>query len=364
MAKALKLVAANDTFGALIAVTEALAGKHALFITPPETNGLMPEVHGLPESVSDDVAFVVQSSGSTGVPKLIEHSAQAAIASARASAERLGGSGQWLLALPLNYIAGLNVLVRSAVAETQPVIMNPSVTFTPEAFVSSTSFLRNDLKFTALVPTQLSRLAISAQHDANVLQALQSYTAILVGGQATAPALLAELRSQSVNVIETYGAAETFGGVVYDGVPLRGVEVQLDAETRIEINSPAGTYLSNDLGELVDGKLRVLGRADRVIISGGIKVSLDVVETIAREISGVVEMVAAPIADSEWGQRVGVVYLGSPEVADEIALQLADVLGPAAKPLRILRVDKVPKLSSGKYDLLAAAALFERDRND
>jgi len=364
MAKALKLVAANDTFGALIAVTEALAGKHALFITPPEPNGLMPEVHGLPESVPDDVAFVVQSSGSTGVPKLIEHSAQAAIASARASAERLGGSGQWLLSLPLNYIAGLNVLVRSAVAETQPVIMNPAVTFTPEAFVSSTSFLRNDLKFTALVPTQLSRLAISAQHDANVLHALQSYTAILVGGQATAPALLAELRSQSVNVIETYGAAETFGGVVYDGIPLDGIEVTIDSDSKIQIAGPTGRYLSNDLGEFADGKLQVLGRADRVIISGGVKVSLDRVEAIAREIAGVVELVAAPIADDEWGQRVGVVYLGSPEVADEIATHLADMLGPAAKPLRILRVDRVPKLSSGKFDLLAAAELFKKGEHD
>jgi O-succinylbenzoic acid--CoA ligase len=88
------------------------------------------------------------------------------------------------------------------------------------------------------------------------------------------------------------------------------------------------------------------------------------VEAIAREVAGVVEMVAAPISDSEWGQRVGVVYLGSPEVADEIATQLADLLGPAAKPLRVLRVDMVPKLSNGKYDLLAAAALFEKDRND
>lgn len=364
MAKPVKLVAANDTFGALVAVTEALAGKHALFITPPETNGLMPEVHGLPDEVDDDVAFIVQSSGSTGTPKLIELSAEAAIASAKATAERLGGSGQWLLALPLNYIAGLNVLVRSAVAETQPVMMNPSVSFTAEAFLASTSFLRSDKKFTALVPTQLSRLAIAAQHDASVLQALQSYSAILVGGQATAPALLAELRQQKVNVIETYGAAETFGGVVYDGVALAGVEVSLDSESRIQISSLAGKFQSNDLGEIVDGKLHVLGRSDRVINSGGIKVSLDRVEAIAREVAGVVEMVAAPITDREWGQRVGVIYLGSPEVAEEIATQLADLLGPAAKPLRVLRVDLVPKLSNGKYDLLTAAALFEKERND
>ncbi|MFM6978256.1 MAG: AMP-binding protein [Micrococcales bacterium] len=364
MAKPLKLVAANDTFGALVAVTEALAGKHALFITPPETNGLMPEVHGLPDSVSDEVAFLVQSSGSTGTPKLIQLSAEAAIASAQASAARLGGTGQWLLALPLSYIAGLNVLIRSAVAETQPVMMNPSVPFTAEAFTASTRFLSAEKKFTALVPTQLSRLAIAAQHDESVLIALRSYSAILVGGQAAAPALLSDLREQNVNIVETYGAAETFGGVVYDGVPLQGVDIALDEDSKIVVTSAVGKYISNDLGEFVDRKLQVLGRADRVIISGGLKISLDRVEAIAREVAGVVEMVAAPITDSEWGQRVGVIYLGSPEVADEIATQLADLLGPVAKPLRVLRVDQVPKLSNGKYDLLAAASLFEKDGND
>ena len=370
MAKPVKLVAANDTFGALLAVTEALAGKHALFITPPETNGLMPEVHGLPDEVDDDVAFLVQSSGSTGTPKLIQHTASAAIASAEASAEALGGSGQWLLALPLNYIAGLNVLVRSALAETQPVMMNPSVSFTADAFVASTSFLKASKKFTALVPTQLSRLAIAAEHDESVLRALKTYDAILVGGQATAPSLLQQLAELGVNIVETYGSAETFGGVVYNGVPLSCADISLTAESHIQIQSKTlakgigESFQTNDLGEIVEGKLKVLGRADRVINSGGIKVSLDRVEVIAREVAGVVEMVAAPIEDSDWGQRVGVLYLGSPEVADEIATQLADLLGPAAKPLRVLRVDRVPKLSNGKYDLLAAAEIFKKDHND
>ncbi len=366
----LKRVAANDTFGALVAVTEALAGKHALFITPPEVNGIRPEIHGLPDEVAEGVAFVVQSSGSTGSPKIIELTADAAIASARASEQRLGGPGQWLLALPLNYIAGLNVLVRSAIAETQPVMMNPSVPFTAEAFVSSASFMRSEKKYTALVPTQLSRLAIAAQHDDTVLRALRSFDAILVGGQATAPLLLSNLAALGVRVVTTYGSTETFGGVVYDGKPLEGVQISLTEESLIEIQSPtlakgySPKFITSDIGNFIDGDLQVVGRADRVIISGGIKVSLDRVEVIAREIPGVVELVAAPIEDTEWGQRVGLLYLGSPEVADEIAIQLADLLGPAAKPLRILRVDQVPKLASGKYDLLAAAAIFAKDPND
>jgi O-succinylbenzoic acid--CoA ligase len=364
MTKPLKLIAANDTFGALLAVTEALAGKHALFITAPETNGLVPEVHGLPDAVADSVAFVVESSGSTGAPKRIELSAAAALASAAASSERLGGAGQWLLALPINYVAGLNVLIRSAVAETQPVMMNTSVGFTAEAFVRHASMMIGERRFTALVPTQLSRLAIAAEHDENVLRAMKQFDAILIGGQAAAPQLLNSLRNQGVNIVETYGSAETFGGVIYDGVALNGFSYALTEDSRIEISSAElGKVLMSDLGEITHGKLRVLGRADRVIISGGIKISLDRVEAIAGDIAGVVEMAATAISDSEWGERVGIIYLGSPEVADEIASRLADELGPAAKPLRVIRADRVPKLSSGKNDLLAIKQLFEKSQS-
>lgn len=370
MTKPLKLVAANDPFSALLAVADALAGKIALFVTPPETNGLMPEIHGLPDEVEDAVAFIVETSGSTGTPKRIELSVASAISSARASAERLGGEGQWLLALPINYIAGLNVLIRSAVAETQPVMMNTSVSFTAEAFVRHTSMLRGSKRFTALVPTQLSRLAIAAEHDESVLQALVSYDAILVGGQATSAELISKLREQGVNVIETYGSAETFGGVVYDGVPLDGVQVHITEDSRIEISSPTlaqefadtGKIVMSDLGEIVDAKLTVLGRTDRVFISGAVKVSLDRVEAVAREVGGVVEVAATAVADAEWGQRVAIVYLGSPEVADEIASRLADDLGPAAKPLRIVRADRVPKLTSGKHDLQAIKQLLEKEQ--
>ena len=363
----LKLVAANDVIGAQLAVIEALAGRQSLFITAPETNGLMPEVHGLPDETSDEVAFIVESSGSTGTPKRISHTAAAALESARIAAERLGGHGQWLLALPINYVAGLNVLVRSAVAETAPVVMNTAVSFTAEAFVRSASLMRGERRYTSLVPTQLSRLAAALDHDEEVLRALRGFDAILVGGQSVAPTLLARLQDLHVNVLETYGSAETFGGVIYDGVPLDGVGVAIEPDDRIAISSPTLSiddqpkYVSNDVGEIVDGKLRVLGRKDRVLISGGIKISLDRVESLAADVAGVVEVAATALEDDEWGQRVGIAYLGSPEVADEIATQLANLLGPAAKPLRVIRVDRVPKLTSQKHDLIAIRQLFERN---
>lgn len=371
MSKPLKLVAANDAFSALMATTQVLAGQSALFITGPEVNGVRPQVHNLPDEVDDSVAFIVESSGSTGSPKRIELSLEAALASAEASAKRLGAAGQWLLALPANYVAGLNVLIRSAVADTQPVMLNTSVSFTAEAFARHASMMTHERRFTSLVPTQIMRLAIAAEQDENVLNAMRSFTAILVGGQALAVELKNDLVSAGVNLVETYGSAETFGGVVYDGVPLEGVTVSIVENSLIEISSPTlanqfrlkQKIVMNDLGEIVDGKLRVLGRADRVINSGAIKISLDLIEATASAVPGVVEVAATAIADESWGERVGLLYVGSPEVADEVASRLANDLGPAAKPLRIIRADRIPKLSNQKYDLLAIRDLFERQQN-
>ena len=381
----LKLIAANDTFGALVALGEVLAANQAVFITPPEVNGKMPETFGLPEEVDDRVGLLIETSGSTGSPKRITLTREAILASANASQIRLGGPGQWLLALPINFVAGANVLIRSLVADSQPVLMNTSVPFTAEAFARSASLMTGSRRYTSLVPTQLARLAAaitdpfspSGQNDF-LLGQLRKFDAILVGGQAPQDEVVAQLKALGVKIVITYGMAETCGGCVYDGLPLDGVKVELVGH-RIQISgrvladsiteniggesvaTPIGEHhLTNDLGEFDDqGRLHVLGRIDRVIISGGIKVSLDRVEALARAVPGVAELAATSIADAQWGHRVGIVYLGSPEVADEIALALANDLGPAGKPVRVIRTDGVPKLASGKHDLTAIKRLFE-----
>ncbi|MEN9607253.1 MAG: hypothetical protein RL605_1081 [Actinomycetota bacterium] len=371
MTRPLKLVAANDTFAALLAVGEVLAGRQALFVTAPEVNGLMPEVHGLPSDVDDSVAVIVESSGSTGTPKRIELSTEALVASATAAHNRLGGPGQWLLALPINFVAGLNVLVRSLVAETQPILMNATLPFTADGFARAASLMTGERRYTSLVPTQLERLARELPFNDFLLAQLRRFDAILVGGQAVNPATLRDLRAAGVNVVETYGMTETCGGCVYDGKALDGVAVRLADDGSIVIAGPtlcnsaaeSGEFVTSDRGEFdADGRLLVLGRADRVIASGGIKLSLDRVEQFAATVVGVTEVAATALADPEWGQRVGIAYVGSPEVADSIAQSLAETLGPAGKPVRVIRVDKLPKLASGKPDLIATANLFEESR--
>ena len=377
----LKLVAANDTFGALVALGEVLAANQAVFITAPEVNGKMPETFGLPDEVETGVGLIVETSGSSGTPKRVTLSREAILASANASQIRLGGPGQWLLALPINFVAGANVLIRSLVADTQPVLMNTSVPFTADAFARSASLMQGSRRYTSLVPTQLSRLAAALDDPFSptgtndfLLAQLRKFDAILVGGQAPQDEIIAPLKALGINIVVTYGMTETGGGCVYDGVPLDGVQVDLVGNRiRIsgkvladEIADESGTqkvgdnFLTSDLGEFdTEGKLKVLGRIDRVIVSGGLKISLDRVEELARAVPGVAELAATAIADAEWGQRVGIVYLGSPEVADEIALALANDLGPAGKPVRVVRTDGVPRLPSGKHDLQAIKRLFE-----
>jgi O-succinylbenzoic acid--CoA ligase len=166
------------------------------------------------------------------------------------------------------------------------------------------------------------------------------------------------LRAKGVNIVVSYGMTETAGGCVYDGVPLVGVELSF-VDGHIAIAGPVlannlqSPYPTQDLGELVDGKLEVLGRADRVIVSGGLKVSLDRVEEAALGLPGVEEVIAKAIPTS-WGESVGIVYVGSPEVEFSALSEMTI----AARPAKVIRVTQLPRLSSGKPDLQAAAELL------
>jgi len=368
MPKPLVIVPANETVKALQVMIDVVASKKALFVCPPAVNGVMPEFEAAPEFVDEDIACVVESSGSTGIPKRISISHKALLHAATAGQERLGPAGQWLLALPINFIAGQQVLLRSVLADTQPVMMNTSLPFTTEAFIRSAMLMNNNNKYTSLVPAQLAKLVAACESDQALLEVLRGFRAILVGGQATAHELQERALGLGLKIVISYGMTETSGGCVYDGVPLEGVRLKIAPDGRLLIQGKQlaedqdDWIFTNDLAELTEsGKLVILGRADRVIISGGLKVSLDRVEYLGTELPGVEELCAVAITDETWGERVGVCYVGSPEVADDIANQLAALLGPAGKPIRMIRVDKLPRLATSKVDTLSVSKLFSQE---
>lgn len=176
---------ASDGPAVLAALIDALAGGPALHVFDPGQAAALP----LPEAVPDEVALVVGSSGSSGRPKAVALGANALLSSAKASTARLGG-GAWLLALPLHYIAGLNVLLRAVQVGHAPLFMNLAVGFDPEGFARSSSLLPAGARFTSLVPSQLQGLLRAAETDAFVREQLTSFEAILVGGQALEPRLI------------------------------------------------------------------------------------------------------------------------------------------------------------------------------
>ena len=290
--------------------------------------------------------LIVESSGSTGTPKEIELTSAALNKAAIASATRLGGHGQWLLALPITYVAGAMVLVRSLLADSQPVVLNTNVPFTAEGFNRTASFMSAERRYTSLVPAQLERLAAELNTIPGLLQTLKRFTAILVGGQAAKAKTVDNLRAQGVNIVLTYGSAETAGGVVYDGLPLDGYDVTIEADGRIKI----GDIVTNDLGEFVDGKLVVKGRIDRVINSGGHKLSLESVEAWTNSQSGIGDAVAVATKHSEFGEAFVCFYTQTSDLPLDTS-RAALALGIVAKSGKWQRIEKLPTLSNGKPDL-------------
>lgn len=325
----------------------------------------------------EDAAVVVRTSGSTGAPKATVLTVDALAASSMATAVALKGEGQWLLALPVQYVAGVQVLVRSLFAGTRPWVMDLSGGFTPEAFTAAALELTDKIRFTSLVPTQLQRLLDSP--SAETLAVLRRFNAILLGGGPVSADLLAAAREAGVRVVTTYGSAETCGGCVYDGVPLDGVEVRLADDGRILLGGDtiaagyqdapeltaetfveeAGVrwYRTNDLGELdADGRLTVLGRADDVVITGGVKVSAAHVQAELERLDGVLAAFVAGVPSAEWGQALAAyvaVADSSPEGIEAFlaGAAWAPILGRLA-PKTVLATDELLLLPNGKPDRL------------
>lgn len=341
-------------------------------------------VPGDPERVADGVAAVVATSGSSGIPKRVALSAAALRASAGATAARIG-AGRWLLALPAGYVAGLQVLVRSALAGTEAVPL--AGRFSPEAFVAATGLLRRPTTaasgipelYTSLVPAQVATLLDAADQAAAVRESLRAYRAILVGGQSLPEPLRERAHDAGVHLVRTYGSTETSGGCVYDGVPLDDVTVQaVEGELRIAgptlaegyVGDEALTarifphdahgvrwYRTGDLGLVDDGVVRVHGRADNVIVSGGINISLDRVERVVRRVPGLHEAVVVGVPDDRWGEASVIVAARGEALRRSEAEQLehareavAAELGRHARPARLIVVDELALLASGKPD--------------
>ena len=306
-------------------------------------------------------ALVVATSGTTGEPKGVVLSMPAVEASASATSARLGVDPRrhsWLACLPLNHVGGLSVVTRSLVTGTPCTVL---AGFDPRTVERASG---PDV-YVSLVATALRRVSASKFHT------------VVLGGSAP-PA------DVPANVVTTYGMTETGSGVVYDGVPLDGVEVLVEAgSSEIRLRCPMllrcyrdgsvpldaeGWFATGDAGRIdADGRLHVHGRLTDLIITGGENVWPAPVEAAIRSHPRVGDVAVAGVPDPEWGQRVVAWVVptdtGEPPALAELRALVAEQVAPYASPKDVVLVSSLPRTSIGKVRrdrLIAGEASNER----
>jgi O-succinylbenzoic acid--CoA ligase len=297
--------------------------------------------------VDDGDALVVATSGTTGRPKGVVLTHTAVAASAVATSARLGvdpDRHRWLACLPLSHVGGLSVVTRALLTGT-PFEVHPGFDAGAVSAAAGPSVL------VSLVPTALRRIDAERFHT------------VVLGGSATPSR--DELPG---NVVTTYGMTETGSGVVYDGVPLDGVEVAIGNGNEVRLRGPMllrayrdgavpldadGWFATGDAGAIgLDGRLTIHGRLSDLIISGGENIWPAAVEAVLRHHFGVAEVVVAGRPDPEWGERVVAWVVpadrAAPPTLDELRATVKEHLASWAAPRQLLVVESLPKTSLGK----------------
>jgi len=317
-------------------------------------------VRRLPGVPADDsIAVVIATSGTSGHPRLVELGRTSVAAAVRTSAAVIGAGGEdrWLSCLPLAHIGGLLVLYRHLLLGA-PISFRRRLTPATLAAVPAA-------RFTSLVPTQLLRLL-----DAG--SPLSQFRAILVGGSGLDAELAATASRARAAVIPTYGMTETCGGVVYAGRPLPGVEVRVDESGELLVRgptlmrryrfdpvataaafAPGGWLRTGDGGDVgADGSVRVWGRLDDVIVSGGEKIWPAEVEAALAGHAGVAAVMVSAGPDREWGQRVVARVVprrrAAPPSLESLRSFAADAIARHKLPREVIIVERLDRTSVGK----------------
>jgi O-succinylbenzoic acid--CoA ligase len=293
----------------------------------------------------DGDALVIATSGTSGTPKGVVLTHDAVTASARATNARLGVTAEdhWLACLPLAHVGGLTVITKALAAGTALTVLPR---FDPADVLAAAGA---GATCVSLVATALRRIDPSL------------FRVVVLGGSAPPPGL-------PDNVVTTYGSTETGSGIVYDGRPLDGVEVDVDGSGEILVRSPTllrcyrdgrdprdarGWFHTGDAGAWDgDGRLLVHGRRGDLIITGGENVWPDAIERVLAGARGVAEVAVAGVADEEWGQRVVAWVVpaasGDPPDLELLRRQVHEILPAYMAPRELRLVGGLPRTALGK----------------
>lgn len=325
--------------------------------------------------------LMIPTGGTGGKVKFIIHSAETLRAAAFALQAALVARGHaptlhGVTCTPPWHVSGLMPAIRARITGGQHLCIDGR--FRPAETLPMVTLPPGGTKIISLVPAQLSRLFARAEGEAW----LRAFDVILLGGSSVPAGLLTAIRTRRLPVTLTYGATETaaacalcppekiWTGATLYGEPLPGVRFGLNPDGVITIDSPAlglglwpdgpsqRPWTSGDRGEVTSaGHVRVLGRADRVIITGGEKVDPARVEAVLLATGQAVEAIVIGQADAQWGEVVTACIVGTAE-AEPILRKACETLEPAARPRRYLFVAALPLNAQGKLDRTALTALL------
>ncbi|TAN24815.1 MAG: hypothetical protein EPN30_06320 [Actinomycetota bacterium] len=294
--------------------------------------------------LENEQCLAMATSGTTGQPKMVMFTMAQIMASASATSSHIGVtfSDKWLCCLPIAHIGGLSVILRALLIGNPVEIHN--------------GFNADDVKAAAkdgatlvsLVPTAMARL------DPYI------FRKIILGGSKP-PANIPS------NTMVTYGLTETGSGVVYDGMPLTGVEFKVASSQEIMLKGPMiatryrsgaaiqddlGWFHTGDAGRISHGKLDVDGRIDEIINTGGENISPALVERVLEMHPKVHQVAVIGLPDPKWGEAVTAVVIPNPNHEAPRLEELRDFvkseLPPHYAPTRLQLVSRMPTTNLGK----------------
>jgi O-succinylbenzoic acid--CoA ligase len=330
-------------------------------------------VFGGSSPVPPDITLVIATSGTGGMPRLAELPRAAVEAAVRGSAAALAGTAagpagagsdepvpsdvhaSWICCLTPAHVGGMLVLLRGEILGV-PVDVHPG-------FDADRVAGQGRGAIVSVVPAMVSRLL--------ALDRTLPMT-LLVGGDTLDRSVAERARGRGARLVSTYGMTETTGGIAYDGKAFAGTSIRLDADGGVEVRGPTlmegyrgdpgatasafdvqGWLRTGDLGEIVDdGRLRVFGRNDDVIRTGGEKVWPHEVERVLALHPAVADVAIAGVLDPNWGQRVVAYVVPStkdePPSLAELKAWVRDRLAPFKAPREVELVEQIPRTASGK----------------